>query len=157
MSVLELTYFWIVVCFYPKGFCKTNRIVFWRERERRDDWIQTEKKKMSSDYSRRSCGEQVRLAETNANSHMMFWLTASALELPRFPTLIVPRRTRMVTNPQRIVILMRREQRAEINWGIVCVSIVNWNWDLVLDAESREQSLVLKEMVSLLLDGKIMV
>ncbi|WZZ62042.1 hypothetical protein YC2023_062149 [Brassica napus] len=67
---------------------------------------------MSSDYSRQSCGEQVRLAETNANSHMMFWLTASALELPRFPTLIVP--------------------------------------------QSREQSLVLKEMVSLLLDGKIM-
>ncbi|CAN6893009.1 unnamed protein product, partial [Brassica oleracea] len=70
---------------------------------------------ISSHYSRQSCGEQVRLAETNANSHMMFWLTASALELPRFPTLIVPRRTRMVTNPQRIVILMRREQRAEIN------------------------------------------
>ncbi|KAH0879162.1 hypothetical protein HID58_066556 [Brassica napus] len=72
---------------------------------------------MSSDYSRRSCGEQVRLAETNANSHMMFWLTASALELPRFPMLIVPQSR---------------------------------------DGESREQSLVLKEMVSLLLDRKIM-
>ncbi|KAM2550656.1 hypothetical protein COP2_016000 [Malus domestica] len=39
-------------------------------------------------------------------SSIKFWLTASASELPRLPTPMVPRRTRMVTKPQRMVILM---------------------------------------------------